>query len=200
MCQSDYRGGRLQSQRGLARGQWEGRKDAEGELVCHARFRLSKDETAALAAAAANEPEAAAEGEEPVAPAAIDLPSVAFIDLHKYYGYATDFDVEGFPTGVLDITRATAWAQANVPKFVYIHDYDMSGAQVELTQLRDRWDQVGRKNRHQLSNEDQTILIILDLANIELDDFLKKGESGRRPHHPLFRQALRLSVPHEAIW
>lgn len=156
---------------------WEGRKNAEGELVCHARFRLSEQETSALAAAAAKEPEAAAEGEEHT-PLALEVPSIAFIDLHKYYGYATDFDVEGFPAGALDESRATAWAKANVPKFVYIHDYDMSGAQVELTQLRDRWDQVGRKNRHQLSNEDQTILIILDLASIELDDFLEKGQSA----------------------
>lgn len=157
---------------------WEGRKDADGELVCHARFRLSDEEATKLAAAAVKETEALAEGEEPATPAPVAVPAAAYIDLHKYYGCATEFDVEGFPEGALDATRATAWAKANVPKFVYIHDYDMSGAQVELTQLRDRWDQVGRKNRHQLSNEDQTILIILDLANIELDDFLTKGESA----------------------
>ncbi|MEO4001176.1 hypothetical protein [Mesorhizobium sp. CAU 1732] len=158
--------------------QWEGRKNADGELVCHARFRLSSDEIAALVAAAAPEMEAIAEGETPPSAPLVEVPSEAFINLYKYYGYATDFEVKGFTSGTLSEGRATAWAKASVPKFVYIHDYDMSGAQVELNQLRDRWDQVGRKNRHKLSNEDQTILIILDLANIELDDFLQKGDSA----------------------
>src|SRR5690606_4364702 len=36
----------------------------------------------------------------------------------------------------------------------------------------------GEKNRHKLSNEDQTILVILDLANIDLNDFIKKGQSA----------------------
>lgn len=158
---------------------WSGRKDADGKLVCHARFRLSDEEVADLAsAAAAAQCEPLVEGVEPASMAPVAVPSEAFINLRSYYGCATEFDVEGFPAGALDEMRATAWAKANVPKFVYIHIYDMSGAQIELNQLRDRWDQVGRNNRHQLSNEDQTILIILDLANIEIDDFLKKGESA----------------------
>lgn len=59
---------------------WEGRKTADGELVCHARFQMSGDEAAALAAAATKEPEAGADGEEPVTPAPIEVPSEAFIN------------------------------------------------------------------------------------------------------------------------
>lgn len=157
---------------------WEGRKNADGELVCCARFRLSEKEAADLAAAATKEIPPASEEEETPAVTSVTVPDEVFINLQKFYDHATAFEVEGFPEGVVDEARAVAWAKANVPKFVYIHDYDMSGAQIELTQLRDRWDQVGRKNRHKLSNEDQTILIILDLANIEIDDFLNKGESA----------------------
>ena len=34
------------------------------------------------------------------------------------------------------------------------------------------------ENRHKLKRDDQTILIILDLANIEIDDFYRKGQSA----------------------
>lgn len=156
---------------------WQGRKEADGVRVCHARFSLTPEEIAKLALAAS--PAAESEAEEGnAAKQELALPAKAHIDLYSAYGRKTGFYIHGFDEGALDADAADAWAKANVPKFVYIHDYDMSGAQVELTQLRDRWDQVGRNNRHQLSNEDQTILIILDLADIDLDDFLKKGESA----------------------
>jgi hypothetical protein len=81
----------------------------------------------------------------------------------------------------LDEAKSTAWAKENVPKFVLIYDYEMSGTRVELNELKARWDQVGRTNRHSLSNDDQTILIVLDLAQIDLDDFVQKGttQDGR---------------------
>lgn len=155
---------------------WEGRKDAKGKLVCKAQFLLSADDVTDLAAAAVVTPEV-----EAGAPAAVSapLPTTVRIVLWRSYGQQTAFKVHGFPDGTLDESNATTWAQANVPKFVYIHDYEMSGAQVELDQLKQRLDNVGGKaNLHKLSNEDQTILVILDLANIELNDFIKKGESA----------------------
>lgn len=167
--------------------QWEGRKDAKGTLVCWARFTLSPSEIAALADYAkksepsddsgeADETESSNETSTEGQPA--DLPTTVHCDLTRWYGYGTGFSIKGFSADALDENKAEEWARENVPKFVYIHDYDMSGAQIELTQLRDRWDQVGRSNRHKLSNEDQTILIILDLANIDLDEFLSKGQTS----------------------
>lgn len=154
---------------------WEGRKNAKGTLVCKAQFVLSVDEIADLAEKALIEPEVA-EGETP--PPGGSLPTEVRIVIWKSYGYKTQFKVYDFPEDALDEDEAEKWVWENLPKFVYIHDYEMSGAQIELDQLRQRWDNVGRNNRHQLSNEDQTILIVLDLANIDLDDFLKKGQSS----------------------
>lgn len=155
---------------------WEGRKDAKGKLVCKAQFLLSSDDIANLAAAAVVTPEVEAGAP---APASAALPKKVQIVLWRSYGGQTAFKAHGFPDGTIDEPKATAWAQANVPKFVYIHDYEMSGAQVELDQLKQRLDNIGGKaNLHKLSNEDQTILVILDLANIELNDFIKKGESA----------------------
>lgn len=154
---------------------WEGRKTANGTLVCKAQFLLSADEISDLAEQALVRPEVA-EGETP--PPAAPLPAEVRIVLHKGYGYKAQFKVHDFPDGALDSDETATWVRANLPKFVYIHDYEMSGAQIELDQLKQRWDTIGRGNRHKLSNEDQTILIILDLANIDLDDFLKKGQSS----------------------
>lgn len=154
---------------------WEGRKNAKGTLVCKAQFVLSADEIADLADNALIAPEVA-EGES--LPPAAPLPKEVRIVIWKSYGYKTQFKVHDFPANALDEDKTAKWVWENLPKFVYIHDYEMSGAQIELDQLKQRWDNVGRSNRHQLSNEDQTILIILDLANIDLDDFLKKGQSS----------------------
>ena len=52
-------------------------------------------------------------------------------------------------------------------------------AQVELDELKARLDAVdGDSHRHELSTGDQTILIVLDLAEIDLDDFVEKGDSA----------------------
>ncbi|SDB71442.1 ATP-dependent nuclease [Belnapia rosea] len=155
--------------------QWEKRKDGAGKLVCKAQFALSREEIEDLATAALIKA-ATAEGEESPPP---EIPEKACIVLWRGYSAATGFKVHGFAEGALDENKALAWAKANVPKFVYIRDYEMSGAQVELDQLKQRLDGVGGEaNRHKLSNEDQTILVILDLAKINLNDFLEKGQSA----------------------
>lgn len=156
--------------------QWQGRKSAHGSLVCKAQFALTTHEIAHLAEFAAA-PVEVADGEE--APPPAPPPSDVQIVIWRGYGEKTNFKIHDFADGVLDPVKAIAWAKANVPKFVYIHDYEMSGAQVELDQLKKRLDNVGGlNNRHQLSNEDQTILVILDLAQIDLEDFLQKGQSS----------------------
>lgn len=161
--------------------QWEGRKDAKGKLVCQATFKLNSDEITDLYNEAAAAVEATDEdgggGQELSSDDEVELPTAVTVSLNRWYGYATGFYVRGFAEGVLDDEKAKAWAKVNVPKFVYIRDYEMSGAQIELDQLKERLDNAGGK-RHKLSHEDQTILIILDLANIDLSDFIKKGQSS----------------------
>ncbi|WP_105419130.1 ATP-dependent endonuclease [Neorhizobium sp. T25_27] len=151
---------------------WEGRKDAEGQRVCDASFILGDSEIASLFSTARVPVAAPVEGEEPTAEP--PMPTAVSLNLAKWYGFDTEYEVVGFPEGSLDEKKIAAWAATNVPKFVYIRDYEMSGAQVELDQLYQRLTNAGGK-RHQLSNEDQTILIILDLANIDLKDFIQKG-------------------------
>jgi predicted ATP-dependent endonuclease of OLD family len=155
---------------------WEGRSDTKGKEVCCARFSLTASEIEALYHEARAEAETDDSDDEQDNVVESASPKSVIVSLHKSYGHTTVFYVQGFDDGVLDAEKAKAWAQTNVPKFVYIRDYEMSGAQIELDQLKQRLDNAGG-HRHALSNEDQTILIILDLANIDLGDFLTKGQS-----------------------
>jgi hypothetical protein len=66
--------------------------------------------------------------------------------------------------------KADAWAKHRA-KIRHIHDYELTGAQIELDQLAVRF---GQAEWRDLSNEEQTIKIILDLR-IDIDDFLVKG-------------------------
>jgi hypothetical protein len=61
-----------------------------------------------------------------------------------------------------------------IPKFVYIHEYDISGQTVELPQLAARLRNPGYAK---LSVQEQTIKIILDLAKVNIDEFLQKGDT-----------------------
>jgi hypothetical protein len=75
----------------------------------------------------------------------------------------------------LDQGKVDAWAKKHAPKFVLIQDYGLSGAQIELNQLAERYKTVPW---HQLTNEEQTIKIVLDLAKVNIDEFLAKGATA----------------------
>lgn len=158
---------------------WEGRDDASGKRVCRADFTLTEEEIAELyaAAAVAMHSDDAGEGDQAQPEqTGVELPKNVKVHLSKLYGFKTSFYISGFASDVLDEEKSIQWAKSHVPKFVYIRDYEMSGAQIELDQLKQRLDNVNNE-RHRLSNEDQTILIVLDLAKINLDEFIEKGET-----------------------
>jgi len=116
--------------------QWAGKRDAKGTNVCIARFILNEAEIADLLAAAQRP-------EEDEQAATVDLPDVATVVLIRSYGYLTGSAVYGFKEGTLDKDQSHAWVMKNAPKFVLIHDYEMTGAQIELDQLRQRLAQAG---------------------------------------------------------
>ncbi len=159
---------------------WKGRKDAKGKRVCEAYFALSEEDIISLFSFARMRDEVS-EGDEAVVDEEADapeLPNNLSIFAWKSYGFRTGFSIKNSDDLGLDVQKVSDWAQSNLPKFVLIQDYNFSGAQVELDQLKSRWDKVGRDNRHLLSTEDQTILIVLDLAQIDIDDFVEKGTTA----------------------
>jgi AAA ATPase domain len=143
-----------------------GKKDPNG-LVCEARFELVGPqeistlltETGMLAAGAA------------VVPG--QFPDKVLLRVSKFYNNTRKFMLET-TRAALDTAKAEAWAESNLPRCVYIQEYDFSGSRTELTELKTRRDQ---KKWHELSVEDQTILIVLDLARVNIEEFIKKGET-----------------------
>jgi hypothetical protein len=167
-----------------------GNKDASA-VVCQVRFSLSNDDIEALYAEAAvplqqarmppnhggqnadiREGTASASASTHDESATRALPDELVLTGSRSYDTATTFVVSGEHPEDWDPTKVDAWAKKHAPKFIYIHDYEISGTQIELNQLAERWKQ---HKWHQLTNEEQTIKIILDLARVDIDEFLTKG-------------------------
>lgn len=153
-----------------------GNKDSSA-LVCQAKFVLTAAEIESLYDEAGLEDELVSRGEEEneVNDAEGDkyqatLPSELVLIGSRSYEAEPTFAVAGEPAKDFDAPKVNVWAKAHVPKFVLIQDYGLSGTQIELNQL------VGR-NWLDLTNEEQTIKIVLDLAKIDINDFLSKGDS-----------------------
>ena len=155
-------------------------------LVCEARFSLDVEEIRSLwNTAATPQPEAhvhddaddanqaASAGETPVS-ALKKLPTALTLLGSRFFDAGPTFSVEGDRAPDFDFTKVTTWAKQHVPKFVLIQDYGLSGTQIELNQLAERLQQV---EWNQLTNEEQTIKIVLDLAKVDIDDFLAKGNT-----------------------
>lgn len=142
---------------------WDGQKESKEKRVCDAVFTLDDADIAALFAFANAQSQV--------------LPKKVEVAVARGYEQSSGFWVVDAEKHRLDEAKASEWAKAKVPKFVLIHDYEMTGTQIELDQLKARLDAAG-KNRNGLSNEDQTILIVLDLAKIDLDEFVQKGTTA----------------------
>jgi energy-coupling factor transporter ATP-binding protein EcfA2 len=161
---------------------WKGKKNANGKRVSQAYFEFGDGEVEALFKFAT---ELATDDDSSDLEAAIVTPPGGLrLFACRGYGDLTSFglhDREGNAIAVADLglsnDKVSEWAIEHVPRFVLIQDYEFSGAQVELNELKSRLDSAGGM-RHVLSTDDQTILIVLDLAEIDLDDFVEKGSSA----------------------
>jgi energy-coupling factor transporter ATP-binding protein EcfA2 len=157
---------------------WKGRKDSKGKLVCQAQYALDEHDISSLFASARVSSEEDESEDSEQADDRPPLPTELVLHASKHYGYGTGISIVGAAKLGLDEKKVQSWGLKALPKFVLIQDYNFSGNQVELDQLKQRWDNVGRENRHLLSVEDQTILIVLDLAQIDIDDFVEKGTTA----------------------
>ncbi len=173
---------------------WKNRKDSKDTRVCSALFSLSAEDIEALynfAAAPKGDQSSAEDDDEANPGTSVEAkvqpvyPECLTILAWKSYGQVTEFsladdEAKTFETSDLglDSDKVSEWIQSNVPKFVLIQDYNFSGTQVELPELKERLDKVAKGSRHRLSPEDQTMLIILDLAQIDINDFVEKGASA----------------------
>jgi hypothetical protein len=136
--------------------------------VCEAQFELEAAEIVSLYSAARIPAPAT---DPPTPPPPVVHPEKLTLHARSQYGSPPKYFVDSFAQ-VLDGAKVTAWVQQNLPKFVLIHDFEMSGSQIELTALQQRKNTVAW---NQLTVDEQTILIVLELARVDLDDFISKG-------------------------
>jgi energy-coupling factor transporter ATP-binding protein EcfA2 len=153
---------------------WDSSDTAKGKTVCVAEFSLGPEKISELYVSCAVTPASDTEA-PPALPA--ELPRQVLIHASRAYEEPTQFKIASPATTGLDSAKVTKWCKDHLPKFVYIHDYEYAGVQVELDQLRAQLSRVSG-NRAQLTNEEQTILVILDLAKINLEDFFIKGQTA----------------------
>ncbi|MGB8632098.1 MAG: AAA family ATPase [Xanthobacteraceae bacterium] len=152
---------------------WE-RKDPKA-IVCRARFALADSESAGLLAACQSKIQSqTGDTQMPIARLdKADKEKPIIVELSRNYEdefFAACENVTAQPKS----DAAWEFLDSIIPKFVYIHEYDISGQQVELPQLAARLRDAGYAK---LSAQDQTIKIILDLAKVNIDEFLKRGDT-----------------------
>ncbi len=161
-------------------------------LVCEARYALDDpDEIKTLITAVgllwmpptpapAPEVQPAPEPEPPAQPDGTytveQLPVKLVLRVGKYYDNQRVFSIEvgEDPARTLDSSKAEAWAGGNLLKHVYIREYDFPSSRAELTELVEKRKEQGWDK---LNAGEQTILIVLELARIDVDDFISKGGS-----------------------
>lgn len=161
---------------------WKGKKNAKGKPVAQAYFEFGDGEAEALFEFA-TEVKTNDDGNELEITVATPPDGLRLFAIRSY-GHLTGFglhDREGNAIAAADFglsnDKVSEWASEHVPRFVLIQDYEFSGAQIELNELKSRLDAAGGES-HDLTTDDQTILIVLDLAEIDLDDFVEKGSSA----------------------
>lgn len=157
-----------------------GEKDAKAHVtVCRAEFKLTVEEIGDLykqagkpLTPATTTPEAERSDPAPIMPQA---PAQLILIGIGAYGKPSRFVVDEDAAKIaLDEAKVDEWGKKNAPKFVYIHDVELTGNTIELDHLNTRKGQV---KWDQLTNDEQTVSIILDLAKINLADWLAKGQN-----------------------
>ena len=101
-----------------------------------------------------------------------ELPAALTLVGSRSFETGPTFSVEGDNGKDFDSAEVAAWAEKHIPKFVLIQDYGLSGTQIELNTLAERCKQI---KWHELTNDEQTIKIVLDLAKVDIDDFLARA-------------------------
>lgn len=145
------------------------------EVVCETRFHLSTEDIQKLTKSAIKPLDPVAEGEAQPAPPA--LPDSAEIVVSRNYNGQYGVSLPSELAEQLDEAKATNWIVTNLPKCVYMDDYLSFDGHAELNEVAHKLQQHGG-NRSKLTEAEQTILIILDLAQIDLQDLIKKGSES----------------------
>jgi hypothetical protein len=170
--------------------------------VCDARFTLSAAEVRSLFQHARKFAPQPAEGEAPKPLA--EPPQELELAAYRNYSGPTQFcvvdDVGEDWASELDDSKVAEWGMKNLPTFVLIADYKMSGDFVELPPLAQKYKERGWSG---MNDEEQTILIVLELAGIDIHDLVGKGDTpeGRaQRQNDIVQASVFLSKQFSKLW
>jgi energy-coupling factor transporter ATP-binding protein EcfA2 len=155
---------------------WDEKRDAAKHEVCDARFILSAADVLSLFQEARKPVPLPAEGEAPKLQA--EPPQELELAAYRSYSGPTKFSIiddEGEDwASELDDVKVAEWSMTKLPTFVLIADYKMSGDSVELPPLAQKYKERGWSG---MNDEEQTILIVLELAGIDIHELVGKGDT-----------------------
>lgn len=181
---------------------WEEKRNAADYEVCDARFQLDASDIASLFKHARRPAPQVAEGE--AAPPRAAPPQELEFAAYRNYSGETQFaivDGEGEAWAAeFDAAKVADWGAKNLPTFVLIADYKMSGDFIELPPLAQKYKERGWTG---LSDEEQTILIVLELAGIDIHELVEKGGSpeGRaQRQNDILQASVFLSQQFSKLW
>lgn len=145
---------------------------APKSIVCEAHYRLDADEIRALHDAAS------LKTEETDPPPTHPLPETALLVVAKTYDNTRTVKLLGMPE--LDAVRVASWVDCVLPKFVFVNDYATVETTTELPQLVNEYFS-GNPNGNwaALSPQEQSILVVLHLASVNLQQFVQLGQSPK---------------------
>jgi predicted ATP-dependent endonuclease of OLD family len=160
---------------------WKGKRNAEGMSVAEAYFDFEEGDIEDLCEYAIADTEDDDHVEETQTN---KISASCFVHAKREYGEPSSFHIVKSNGELLDLdefglsdTKVLTWLNKKIPRFVLVQDYEFSGTTVELDQLQSRLNSVGN-DKSQLSTEDQTILIVMDLAEIDLEDLTEKAKTA----------------------
>jgi energy-coupling factor transporter ATP-binding protein EcfA2 len=160
-------------------------KDPE-QVVCRAKFRLTKSEVEELLAHAKAAPRPQeqpppGEGDDATpspSEAEESIPISLVVTVEKDYKNEFSMELPAKFSERVDPEKTKAWISGHLPKCVYMDDFATFEGHAELDPLLQ---QVNQRGFEKLPDNLKTILITLELAAIDLKDLVQKAgsESGR---------------------
>lgn len=163
---------------------WPGRKTSEGTIVAEARFTLTQADIDLInlrisesVTDEGDDDDENDDGQQYRITPVVNRESL-FLRLSRAYGEDTKFSLDGLDGMEVEPGLLRQWALTHAPKFVLISDYGLSNTQIELSHLKKRRDSVSFAD---LSPDEQTMLIVLDLAEIDIDQVVEDSadQDGR---------------------
>jgi hypothetical protein len=127
---------------------------SQDKVVASVRFKLTPEETQALAA---------------IQPGAS---GVAEVEVTRSYGGDYTYDLA--PSSAQASEKTAAFIRKRLPVFVYMDDYRIFTGSAQLDEV------LARKEHNRSTGEDETVMLLLEMAGLDLAEEVRKGNEGNR--------------------